>query len=203
MNLRNLTPGQLDAIQEIGNIGAGNAATALAQMVGQKVIMEVPHAGILPCDQIASLVGTEEEKVACINLDVHGDAQSQILIVFNEESAYHLADMLMGRPLGTITELDSMARSALGEIGNILAGSFLNAFAQVTGLALIPSVPALAVDMLGAVVIGALMEGGYFEEEALIIETQFFNDETRLVGHFFLLPRAGSMEIILRSLGMA
>lgn len=199
----NLNYLQVDALREIGNIGAGSAATALAQMMGQKVNMSVPRAGVLPLQEISELVGGEEDLVACVRMTVQGQAPSMILYILEAESAFQLIDFFLGRPKGETKALGEMEKSVLAEVGNILTGSFITAFSQVTGLTLVPSVPTLAFDMLGAVLSSALLEGGYFEDQVLVIETSFTGGETNIASHFFLAPQMGSLEVILKSIGVA
>lgn len=197
-----LTGFHLDVLQEISNIGVGNAATALAKLLNRRVEMAVPRAGVMPFNQIFNLVGQEEDKVACINFAVAGEAKSQIMFLLTEESAFALIDMLFDSPLGTTQELTAMGQSTLQEIGNILTGSFLTALSEVTKLTFNPSVPGFAFDMLGAVLSAAFLESGYFDDQALIIETQFYQNEIKINGHFFLVPEIGSLEIIFKSLGL-
>lgn len=198
----NITGFQLEVLKEIGNIGAGNAASSLATMLNKKIEMSVPKAGIMDFQEIFSLVGNEEEKVACINFDVSGDAPSKILFLLDEKSTYQLVDMLLGRGAGSTEELDEIGESTIKEIGNILTGSFITAFAEFTKLDFIGSVPAFAFDMLGAVLSAAFFEAGYFEERVLIIETTFFEEEVSINGHFFLVPAAGSLDKIFTALGL-
>ncbi|MGB9661728.1 MAG: chemotaxis protein CheC [Moorellaceae bacterium] len=193
----------LDVLKEIGNIGVGNAATALATMLNRRIEMTVPRAGILPLTEIPGLVGQEEEPVACVEFEVSGRAPGKILLLLAQESAYFLVDFLLGQPPGTTQFLDNMGISVITEVGNILTGSFLNAFADFCRLEFIPSVPAFAFDMLGAVLSSAFLEGGYFAERALVIETQFYDAEVKINGHFFLIPENEALEVILNSLGVA
>ena len=197
-----LTGFQLEVLKEIGNIGAGNAATSLATLLNKKISMAVPKAGVMDFQEIFSLVGNEEEKVACINFDVTGDAPSKILFLLDERSTYQLVDMLLGREPGSTTELDEIGESAVKEVGNILTGSFITAFSEFTRLDFVGSVPAFAFDMLGAVLRAAFVEGGYFEDRVLIIETTFYEEEICINGHFFLVPAAGSLETIFAALGL-
>lgn len=198
----NITGFQLEVLKEIGNIGAGNAASSLATLLNKKIEMSVPKAGVMDFQEIFSLVGNEEEKVACINFDVTGDAPSKILFLLDEQSTYQLVDMLLGRGAGSTNELDEIGESTIKEIGNILTGSFITAFAEFTKLDFIGSVPAFAFDMLGAVLSAAFFEAGYFEERVLIIETTFFEEEVSINGHFFLVPAAGSLDKIFTALGL-
>lgn len=192
----------MDVLKEIGNIGAGNAATALATMLGRRIQMSVPKAGVLPIGEIPRLVGDEEEPVVCVDFVVSGSAPGRILFLLTQESALKLVDLLMGLPAGTTVSLDDMGRSVIMEAGNILTGSFLTAFADFCGLQLIPSVPAIAHDMLGAVLSSAFLEGGYFSDRALVTETTFYDEEVSLSGHFFFIPGRDSLAVIMKSLGV-
>ncbi|NLL18348.1 MAG: chemotaxis protein CheC [Clostridia bacterium] len=197
-----ITGFQLEVLREIGNIGAGNAASSLATLLNKKVEMAVPKAGVMDFKEIFSLVGNEEEIVACINFNVSGKAPGKILFLLDESSTYQLVDMLLGRGIGTTKELDEIGQSTVKEIGNILTGSFITAFSEFTRLDFIGSVPAFAFDMLGAVLSAAFLEGGYFDERVLIIETTFYEEEVSINGHFFFVPATGSMETIFEALGL-
>ncbi|SMB94134.1 chemotaxis protein CheC [Thermanaeromonas toyohensis ToBE] len=192
----------LDVLKEIGNIGAGNAATALAAMLNQRINMNVPRAGVLPLREIPNLIGQEEDPVACVEFGVTGKAPGKIFFLLTQESAFSLVDFLLGQPSGTTQQLDNMGVSVLMEVGNILTGSFLTAFAEFCRLEFIPSVPAFAFDMLGAVLSSAFLEGGYFSDQALVIETQFYSPEAKISGYFFLIPEEQALGVIMESLGV-
>ncbi|SMB82254.1 chemotaxis protein CheC [Desulfonispora thiosulfatigenes DSM 11270] len=202
INWDNLQAIHLDVLKEIGNIGAGNAATSLAVMTGKKIDMDVPTAAIIDMQSLIKLIGDEEEVVICINLEVLGDSPSNVFFVIKENSALTLVDKLMGLPEGSYTSIDETAQSALSEIGNILTGSILSSMSMMTNLNMKPSVPALAHDMLGAVISAAMLETGYFDDRLLIIETRFFDESIAFDGYFFMLPHVGSLEKIFNSVGI-
>ncbi|MDK2820398.1 MAG: chemotaxis protein CheC [Clostridia bacterium] len=193
----------IDALREIGNIGAGNAATSLANLLNKRIDMTVPWAGVLPLKEITTLVGKEEEPVACIEFSVSGSIMSKILFLLDESSCYLLIDLLLGRPQGTTKSLDKMGISVLKEVGNVVTGSFLSAFAGFCQMSLKPTVPAFAFDMLGAVLSSAFIEGGYFSDKALVVENGFFGEEIKIKGHFFLIPENEALEKIFNSLGLS
>lgn len=199
MKLSNL---QFDALREVGNIGAGNAATALSQILNRRIQMSVPNVSFLPFSQVTDTVGGVEKIVAGVYLKVAGDAPSSILFLLPEESVLELLGMLMGEKKTSRSGLNEMDKSALLELGNVLSGSFLNALASFTGLFLLPSVPALAFDMAGAVLSTILIEQGERSEQALVIETNFSDQDTSIKGHFFLLPDPASLTILLKSIGV-
>lgn len=194
---------QLDALKEVGNVGAGNAATALSQIINRKIDMTVPQVAILPLGEVPDVVGGPEIMVAGVFLRVFGPAPSSILFLLPRDSAFALVDMLMGRERGLTHHLDAMDESALLEIGNILAGAYLNALSFFTRFTLLPSIPALAMDMAGAILSVILSQLGQMGDHALVIETEFSTEgDGGVKGHFFLIPDPGSLGTILSAIGV-
>lgn len=196
---------QLDALKEIGNIGAGNAATALSKMVGKRVNMEVPLVRVIPLKEVPEWLGGPEKEVLGVYLSVFGALTGHILFVMTIDDALKIMHILLGDMAPSrdqILEMDELASSAMGEIGNILSSSYLAALADFTGLHLNHSVPSIAVDMAGAIVDIVLIEISQHSDYALLIETVFVEEEDRITGYFMLIPDTGSLEIILQALGV-
>jgi len=198
MDYSELSAMQLDVLQEVGNIGAGNAATSLSELLNEKVDMTVPSVNIIPFDDIFSKIGVEEVVIGVI-VRVLGDIPGNILFTLEKEVALKIISSLMGEQQEQITEIGS---SALCEIGNIISASFMNAIAKLTNLVLLPSVPAVAVDMMGAILSTTFIESGQFDEYVLDLETQFLQENQKISGHFYYIPMPGSLEKILNSLGV-
>lgn len=201
-DIMQLTPTQMDALREIGNVGAGNSATALSQIINHRIDMNVPEVSIVPLGEVPELVGGPEAMVVGVFLRVYGQAPGNILFLLPAESAFYLVDMLMGKKRGETQNLDYLDESALMEIGNILAGAYLNALYNLTKLSLLPSIPALAMDMAGAILNVVLIQLGQMGDHALVIETEFTTDEEGIKGHFFLVPDPGSLDTILTAVGV-
>ena len=197
-----LSAAQLDALREIGNVGAGNSATALSQIIHHRVEMNVPRVSLVPLDEVPDIVGGPEVMVVGVFLRVYGQAPSNILFLMPKDSAFYLADVLLGKNHGDTQKLDFMDESALMEIGNILAGAYLNALFCFTQLSLLPSIPALAMDMAGAILSVVLVQLGQMGDQALVIETEFLSEDDGIKGHFFLVPDPGSLETILSAVGV-
>lgn len=196
---------QLDALREIGNIGAGNAATAMAQLINAKIDMNVPNVKILLFGDVPDLLGGADCHVIGIYLNVGGSVSSSILFMLHIEQACLLVDLLMGKAAGEtrVDNLGEMELSAMREMGNIIAATYLNALAVFTGLTLIPSVPALAIDMAGSVLDAVLARFGEVADHVLLLETCFKKDDQNVVGHFFLLPEPEALDTILSALGVS
>ncbi len=195
---------QLDALREIGNIGAGNAATALAQMVQAKIDMSVPEVTILPFDDVAKLVGGADVPVCGLYFAVSGSITGSILFMLPIERAVLLIDMILGRNssetgAGISGDLET---SVIMEVGNIISATYLNALSHFTKLKLLTSIPALAADMAGAILNGVLAQVGGVVDDVLVLKTMFTREDQEIVGHFFMMPDSESLSTILQALGV-
>ena len=190
-----------DVLKEIGNIGAGNATTALANMLGLKIDMKVPNVALLSFQELTTAICPEEEVVVAIFLEVTEDIDGSMMFIMQRESARYLVNILMMKQGEESLEFDEMEQSALKEIGNIIAGSYLNALSTLTNLKIAPSIPYLSIDMAASILsVPAIMFGKY-GDNALMISTEF-GDDVKIDGHFILLPEPDSYDKILQSLGI-
>jgi len=195
----NLSSLQLDALKEVSNIGAGNAATALSMMIGKKVDMTVPAVNVVRLEDIVEENG--EIEVAGTVVRVLGDIAGNILLVFENSTAENIIKKLVGSKQSPESEMGS---SVLCEIANIISAAYMNSIAQLTNLAILPSVPATSYDMLGAILTTTFIESNQYDEYILDIETVFLDQDTEenIGGHFYYIPMPGSLEKILKSIGI-
>ena len=189
-----------DVLKEIGNIGAGNATTALAQLLQCKVDMKVPQVKLLRFKELGSLMGGEDQVMIGIYLAVEGDITGSIMFIMTNDTGKHLIEKLMGMKSDS-DQFNEMELSALREVGNIITGSYLNSLSMMTNLKIYPSVPELCIDMAGAILSVPAIEFGTIGDDILLIQTQFL-DEIELNGYFILIPDLESYEKILSSLGI-
>ncbi|MDE6600633.1 MAG: chemotaxis protein CheC [Lachnospiraceae bacterium] len=189
-----------DVLRELGNIGAGNATTALAQMMQCKVDMAVPKVQLLEFKELGEAMVGEETVMAGIYLGIEGDIKGSIMFLLEKAAAKHLVGKLMGME-SEGEEFTEMEFSALKEVGNIITGSYLNSLSSITNLAIFPSVPDLTVDMAGAILSVPAIEFAALGDRMLMIQTQFF-DEMVLDGYFILIPDLDSYGRMLAALGI-
>ena len=182
--LNHLTSLHKDALKEIGNIGAGNAATAFAQFLNTRIHMTVPSVTIIPIEDVPELTGGVESQVVSVLLRVMGESPGSILLVFSEASTVNLLEMITDYKID-VNNLEEVEVSAIMEIGNILAGSYLNAINQMTGLNLFQSVPAFSHDMAGAILSSSMISLAD-NDYALLIETKFIMAMKRLRDFSFI-----------------
>lgn len=201
LNLEEMSTQYFDVLKELGNIGAGNATTALAQMLQCKVDMKVPQVKLLDFDEVGAVMGGEEQIMAGIYLCVEGDITGSIMFLLEKKSARHLVTKLMGMDMGNEEDFNEIEISALKEIGNIITGAYLNSLSMITNLKIYPSVPDLTIDMAGAILSVPAIEFGTLGDKLLLIQTQF-TDDCELDGYFILVPDMESYVKILGALGI-
>lgn len=201
INMDSMDSMHYDLLKELGNIGAGNATTALAQMLNKKLDMKVPRVDLVGFDKLPSVICGEEELVVGIYLMLDDDVDGSMMFLLPEESAHNLVDQLMGRAPGSQEPFSEMDYSAMQEIGNIITGSYLSALSSLTNLTIGASVPYIAVDMAAAILSVPAIEFGKVGDKALLIETEF-GDEITINGYFILIPALDSYDKILTSLGL-
>lgn len=201
-SLRDINEKYADVLRELGNIGAGNATTAIASMLSRRIIMNVPKVELFEASKLGVSICSEEEIVVGIFLEMETDIQGSMMFLMKLDSARYLVNRLMERDADYAEEFDDMDLSALKEIGNIIASSYLSALSTLTNLVITPSIPYIAIDMAASVLSVPAIEFGRFGEHALLIETEF-GDESMIDGFFILMPERASYNKILSALGFA
>lgn len=193
----------MDVLKEVGNIGAGHAATALSRLLDKPVDMLVPTVRMVPFEEISNSVGGSEQVVIAIFLRVEGETPGNIFFILSQESAKKMLRNLVGIEVENEDSYSEMELSALNEIGNILAGSYLTSLADFTNLYMVPTVPSLAIDMAGAILSYGLLQYGEMGDHALFIDTKFLDGTDEIEGHFFLIPDPESFQKIFSALGVS
>jgi chemotaxis protein CheC len=203
--LRSLKALQLDALREVANIGAGHAATALSQMINTTIMISVPTINISRLEEVPPQVSAPEEPVAAVLMHMMGDLTGRTLLVFPKPTAIRMAELMLRRPHGNSSELGEMEQSAIKEAGNILSSAYMNALSDFMGMMLIPSPPALAIDMSAAVLTTAYLQFGSDKDYVFCVESEFMMHELdeKLRGFFLLLPDPASLQAILRAIRVA
>ncbi|MYL33165.1 CheY-P-specific phosphatase CheC [Pontibacillus yanchengensis] len=197
----------LDILREIGNIGAGHAATSLSKLLNQKIDMTVPAVRLVSFDEMMDIAGGPDRVIVSVFLRIEGDAPGSMFFIVPPEQADRLVRDLTGDTSFTFTTsaVNEMAFSAILELGNILSGSYLSSLSDFTQLSIQPSVPSVSVDMVGAVLSFGLLELSQQSDHAIVVDTSLNEGEStgeEVNGHFFLLPDPDSFETIFNALGV-
>ncbi|MBS4536028.1 chemotaxis protein CheC [Clostridium sp. D2Q-14] len=201
IDINNLNNDFLDVFKELGNIGAGNAATALSQILNDKVNMDIPQVRLLNFSDVDRMLGGPENPVVGIYFAMGGDAVGNMMFILDLDSAKNLVELLLNKEKDSC-KLDDLEISALSEIGNIIASSYINSLSQLTNLNLKISIPSISIDMAAAILSVPAIQFSYISDKVLFIETEFKEQNKYITGNLFLIPDINSFEIIFDSLGV-
>lgn len=196
-----LSEAQLDALREVGNIGAAHASAALEQMTSQRITINVPNAYPLPIEDLATILGNEEDIIVMLFFKIFGEVDGSIIVTFTEEQATFLANLLLGKDESDM-EITEEKESALKEVGNILTSAYLTAFSTLVGFNLMPSIPYIAYDMVGAVVDPLVIDLSQSVEYALVTDTEFLFSKRAVAGKCLTFFGGDSFSLILKAIGM-
>lgn len=192
----------LDIFKEIGNIGSGNAVTALASLLNCSINMTIPRCGMVAFREVADIIGGPEAAVAAVLVKLSGDLDGYIMLVQKLSDAQELMQVLIGSNItaDVLKDYEEVKRSLqpLEEVGNILIGSYLTAISDMTQMRIIPSVPMLCIDMASAVMDVPATVYGEVGESVLLLETEFIGISSRINGHYFLIPSVDSYDKLLK-----
>jgi len=204
VDAQKLTDLERDALREVANIGAGHAATALSQMTGRKIMIDVPEVAVKRLEEAADLIGPPDTVIAAVLMHMMGDLTGRTLLVFPETSARGICSILLRRPEPP-DGFSEMQRSTLKETGNILCSAYLNALSDFMGMMLVPSVPALVIDLAGAVLTTAYLNFGHARDYVICVETSFRveGSDEKLQGQFILMPDVAALTAIFDAIHLA
>lgn len=198
----NLNAMQMDVLREIGNIGAGNAATSLAMMLDRPVNITLPKVNLVGFNDVADAVGGAETLSYGVLVNLGGDIDGMVMFLLDKKFAHMVLNVLMGEHYGNFDELDEMSLSAIKEVGNILSAAYVNSIAELTGLRIELSIPYVSIDMAGALLSVPIIKFGSIGDEVLFIEENFKSDGESVMSHMILFAEIESLNLILGKLGL-
>lgn len=193
---------QLDVLKEIGTIGSATAATSLADMIREKVEIEVPQVSLVPLENIANILESAERLYFVLDMEIKGDISGRIFFLLPPENARFLGGVLLGVPKEQIDLNDDLFKSSLREVCNILGGSYVSALANMTEMTIFISIPSLALDMVGAILDFIFIQIAQEAEEALFIKTDIRVKGLSLDGLFLLFPSTESLQKVFSILNV-
>ncbi|MBP0957627.1 MAG: chemotaxis protein CheC [Oscillospiraceae bacterium] len=207
-NMEQLNAVHFDVLREIGNIGQGNAASSLSQMLSQTIDISVPTVKLLDFNESVEYLGGPENVVLGMLVGLKGDINGMMLYVLQKNFANSMLNSVFGKQINDLTELDEMDISFIQEIGNILAGSYVNAISSLTGLTIDISVPTISIDMAGAILAVPAVEFAQIGNSVLFIDDSFIFgdsagiDSSEIKSNMILVPELSSLETLFSKLGI-
>lgn len=201
-NYDELSDMHIDALREIGNIGSGNAASSLAMLLSDQVDISVPVVRIEDYEQVIEELGGPEQMIVGLLLSLEGDVNGMIMFLLHQNFANTLLTSMLGEEPPNVGEMDEMSYSALQEVANIMAASYVNAIAELTGFSINITVPSMCVDMLGAILSVPAIHYANISDKIIYIEDKFSGKDLDAPNHILLIPDVESLNKIMTSLGI-
>ena len=201
-NYTDLNEIQLDVMKELGNVGAGNAATALADMLMTPIEISVPVVSILDYETAMEKMGGPEVMIVGMLISFEGDIQGMIMFLLEKDFAHMTLNALLGQGISSFQEIDETGHSALEEVGNIMAASYINAIASMTNMRIELSVPSMTIDMLGAILSVPAIHYANMSDKVIWIENDMKGAQATASNHILMLPDVDSLEKIMNALGI-
>jgi chemotaxis protein CheC len=187
---------QQSALREIANIGSGHAATALSQLLGRPVDIGYSETLLTVLAEAIDRIGAPMSRSALVDTPIRADGGT-VLLVFPDETGEQLCQLL-----GTSLN-DELGRTALQEVGNILATSYLNAIVEMTGMSLEPEPPTVEIDLLGQLLANSAASEGSLSDPTVLMRSELTVEASTAKFSFLFVPRIGSVETLLERLGVS
>lgn len=203
MRLGDLSAMQIDALREVGGIGAGHAATAMSQLVDRPVALEVPKLEILDLMEVPYIFGGPEQLVGAVYARLLGDLSGGILFMAERAAALALVDLMRGHEVGNARSMGHDEEALLRHVASILISAYLAAISRLADLDVLPSNPSLAFDMAGALLEAVIAEVGMEADQAMLVRTAFVDEGRSVEAALFFVPDPESLSILLGRLGVA
>ncbi|TDB36994.1 MAG: chemotaxis protein CheC [Actinobacteria bacterium] len=202
MKPEDLSPLQIDALRELGSVGAGHAATALSQLLDHAVDITVPEVKLVPVSDVPMVFGGPETLVGAVYTRLLGDVSGGMLFIAPRGAMLALVDLLRSRPPGSTKSMNADEEALATHTASILIAAYLAAISRMADLSLLPSPPAFAFDMMGAILEVATMDIGMKADTAILVLTSFVDERAVVDAALFYLPDPDSLEVILGRLGI-
>jgi chemotaxis protein CheC len=205
-----LTELQRDALQEVGNIGAGNAANALAQMINKRVDINIPSVEMVELDEYASTISKKNEKLLVAWSNVVGKTRATVLTLFNMKDAVDITSIIVDdrdkkqidlrKKINRASDFPELYKSAISELGHILGSHYVSAIGDLLGLRLMTEPPDMSVDT-GEQLFKILKEEiGLLKKLSLVITTSVIITDIRITGTFLFIPNLETLQELLDGL---
>jgi chemotaxis protein CheC len=199
LNINTLSSEQNDTLMELGNIGSGNAITALSKLLDKKIEMALTILKVVPFWEVPYLYEAPETRVFGILSKIKDNSDLIFLQIYTVESVINIINTLMENhalnkeKIKVLEDLDDFSLSIISEIGNIVAGHYSSALANLMSIRLVPDVPDVALENVCALIDSIIASNCQTNDYSIIIENKLILDELEFKSHFFLIP---SMETI-------
>lgn len=192
-----ITDADLKKIQVLANVGITHGAESLSRIINKRVDLAIPEVRMMPIEKIPETVGAVGDVYIGVYMPITGDVKGTVVLSLPDKSGFELIDSLFGMASGETKELSEDGESALKEITNIVGTAVLNAISEKTGLVIMPDVPAIRRDFMQSIMDSILAVYNTHNDYALIMDTEFYYQDDRVMGNLLILPETESLRSLV------
>jgi chemotaxis protein CheC len=193
-----LSPDELSILSRLISKATLNAISGMAKMIGRDVEVRAINLRELTAETLPDFLKDPDDILIGIDLEIGGDADGNMVLIYPPQIAFGLVDLLVGNPLGQTKGLEEMGQSALGEMGNVAGGFFLNSLADDTGMRLLPSPPTVTADKASVLLDKAIRPFVDDDESTIfVLQTVFRTQDRQIKGNFLVMPTPGLLDALV------
>jgi chemotaxis protein CheC len=194
---------EMDFVKEMMNIGAGNAVTALHQLLGSPVDLVIPKVHVLPTLKVTSLLHNPATIMVCVRTEMLGDITGVMFFTVPQQFTIKLvsqAENLLPKVSNSVRmKLTNDDYSVIVEIGNILCGVYLTAIHDFCGLNVYHTVPGLAVDMFQSLIDESFVVLSSQMKLAIMVENEFIIKNEKIKTNLLIIPFKDSVKQLVEA----
>ena len=142
---------KLSFINEMAKVGTNGVADNMSKLTGEDAKMEVTKTNFIDVEDLTSQL--DDGKRVGVRVRLMEPPHGHILILFPEQSAKKITALMLNDMVDDMSSVSGeMARSAVEELGNMMASGFIDGWADVLGTTIDVATPQLVYAPAGEIV---------------------------------------------------
>jgi chemotaxis protein CheC len=194
-----MTDKEKDALSEAGNIAAGYAVSALSELLGEDIMIDVTKCQFVNINKITEAFDNPKNFVVGLNMLIPTTNLCSVLMFLPYKSAMEYCDKFAKNKIGTTKEISYKEYVFLAEIGTISLCAYLNALSKLLNITLLPTPPAVACDVMSSILEDVAPSAETFNDNAILIETNFEHKSSENKGNILFIPDGESKDAIFKA----
>ncbi|QLE45966.1 chemotaxis protein CheC (plasmid) [Nostoc sp. C052] len=193
----NITAEQLDALQELINIGIGRSASLLNEMVDSHIGLKIPFVKVLTAAEAYQELATRfhDDSLASVRLGFTGSFSGAAGLIFPTDSASSLVAVLTGEEPGS-ADLDAVKIGTLSEIGNIVINGVMGSLSNVLKQHVNYTLPVYLEDTIENLLLSTYES----DSKILLAQARFIIEQLEIIGDIILIFHVGTFDALIKAI---
>lgn len=176
---------KLSFINKMGRVGASGVADNMSKLIGEDAEMEVTKTNFIDVADIESQL--DGGKRVGVRVRLLEEPHGHILVLFPEESAKKITALMLQDVVEDMSDVSGkMARSAVEEMGNMMASGFIDGWADIMGRTIDTAAPQLVYASDKEIVVRTASLGG--DDIALFFDSSLNVPSYQIEAELYAFP---------------